>query len=534
MEAKQRRIQKEEKEAKDAPWKALMDAGDADDEKLREIGGYLEFKELQEYSRENIVIYKRINNYMIRWIISAGKVFEKHGYYFIPIRVVGSPMHKRSTIVYSIIYLELMKFPRSAIMGKEIESIWPFILYLLNNWIRHQFKVMGLVNERQLEEKILERKERIRQEMIDGKTVEEKNEEKNKERLRIRKELKKMTVEQRKEYDKLGFEEKEIKRYEEILNFSSEIEYDDLYDIFDDEFKNKKLKDSKSKEENNSINKVTQKEVYADNNIAQNPFETPFQQFLTEHTVKLPDSQTNRFKLLKNMQAKSYFELHAKELEIETIVLLNEERRKYKKLPPLTPLDYNCIDKAAIKIKTVLDTLSILRKMNGKWLVKRNIKDYSAMLQRNAKKLETMNIIWKVGTTFSPELMIAFKAAIIYPEKFNRDQVLIKKSLADQENLANEEIKEVDSDAEQSDKERKLAKDSKSRAKQNNEDENLIAKQMLSMHVGSVEEFLPNRVLFEQGQIKIDEYFFFVNVYFRRFNLDNIESCKFILSFFFR
>lgn len=341
LEAKQRRLLKEEKEARDAPWKALMNAGDADDEKLREIGGYLEFKELQEYSRENIVIYKRISNHMVRWIISAGKVFDKHGYFFIPIRIIGSPLSKRSTVVYSIIYLELMRFPRSAIMGKDIESIWPFMLYLLNNWIRHQFKVMGIVNEKQLEEKIFERKERIRQEMIDGKTAEEKKEEQGKERLRIRKELKKMTADQRKEYDKLGFEEKEIKRYEEILNFSSEIEYDDLYDIFDDDFKNKKNKEQKSIEGSKELSKLSQKEVYPDSNTRQDPFETPFQQFLAEHTVKLPDTQTNRFKLLKNMQAKSYFEIHAKELEIETIVLLNEERRKYKKLPPLTPLDYN-------------------------------------------------------------------------------------------------------------------------------------------------------------------------------------------------
>jgi len=76
------------------------------------------------------------------------------------------------------------------------------------------------------------------------------------------------------------------------------------------------------------------------------------------------------------MQAKNYFELNSKELGLNSIVIMNEERRKYKKLPPLTPLDYNCIDKAANKIKTVLDTLSIVRKVNGRALVKRNIKEY--------------------------------------------------------------------------------------------------------------------------------------------------------------
>lgn len=93
------------------------------------------------------------------------------------------------------------------------------------------------------------------------------------------------------------------------------------------------------------------------------------------------------------MQAKSYFEINAQELELDTIVMLNEERRKHKKLPPLTPLDYNCIDKAASKLKVVLDTMSIVRKMNGKALVKRHIKNYALELERNIHKRKTLDKI---------------------------------------------------------------------------------------------------------------------------------------------
>ena len=39
------------------------------------------------------------------------------------------------------------------------------------------------------------------------------------------------------------------------------------------------------------------------------------------------------------------------------IAYLNEERRKRKKLPPLSNLDYNCMDRASIKLKKVLDAL---------------------------------------------------------------------------------------------------------------------------------------------------------------------------------
>lgn len=297
QDAKQRRLEKEEREAKDAPWKALMAAEGEDDEKLREVGGYMEFKEFQEYSRENIVIYKRISNFMVRWIVSVGKVFDKHGYYFIPIRIIGSPMHKRSTIVYSIIYLELMKFPRSGIVGKDFETIWPFLLYLLNNWIRHQFNVMGFTNSKQLEEKIIERKQRKLTEMQDGKTIEEKQKEEKNEALRKRNQIKKLAIDQRKDYDELGFEEKEVKKYEEILNFSSEIEYDDAYDIFEDDNRSRKTNFNNTKTDNGE--KKTMKEVYPDVNVMKESGNEPFQQFLAEHTVKLPDTNTNQFKLLK-------------------------------------------------------------------------------------------------------------------------------------------------------------------------------------------------------------------------------------------
>lgn len=57
-----------------------------------------------------------------------------------------------------------------------------------------------------------------------------------------------------------------------------------------------------------------------------------------------------------------------------SIAYLNEERRKRKKLPPLSNLDYNCMDRASIKLKKVLDALQIERTMAGTRLVPRSIK----------------------------------------------------------------------------------------------------------------------------------------------------------------
>ena len=256
QEARERRIEKEKQEERDAPWKALMETDEKDEDKLRDIGGYLEFKELQEYSRENIVIYKRISNFMIRWIVSVGKVFDKHGYYFIPVKIIGSPMHQRSTIVYSMIYLEIMRFPRSAIVDKEFESIWPFLLYLLNNWIRHQLSVMGFTNSRELDTKILERRRETHEKQIANSDNKEEGIKQRDFNKRLK--LMEMTAEQRQKLELMGFEEKEAERYKEILNFSSEIEYDDAYDIFDDENENRN-EASKLREGDPKIKK---KEVY--------------------------------------------------------------------------------------------------------------------------------------------------------------------------------------------------------------------------------------------------------------------------------
>ena len=271
---------------------------------------------------------------------------------------------------------------------------------------------------------------------------------------------------------------------------------------------------------------TVKKEVYPDPKDKGDNLKTPFQQFLVEHTVKLPDSKTNQFKLLKNMQAKNYFEVNAKELGLENIVLMNEERRRYKKLPPLTPLDYNCIDKAASKIKTVLDTLSIVRKVNGKTLVKRNMKEHL----KAQTPLRTLEKATRVSTCFSPEFVINWESAIVYPDKFNRDQILIQKSLAIKEEQSHDEIKEVDSEHEETDPnhtEREQSSREMNSVSKAIEQEYEQQKEIsISKHVGSVEEFSPAKLLIEQGQVQLDEYDFFCNVYFRQFKLDHIENCK--------
>ena len=56
-----------------------------------------------------------------------------------------------------------------------------------------------------------------------------------------------------------------------------------------------------------------------------------------------------------------------------SIAIMNEHRRKKRSLPPLTAIDYNCMDRASLKLKMVLDTLDIERRISGSRLAPRNL-----------------------------------------------------------------------------------------------------------------------------------------------------------------
>lgn len=163
-----------------------------------------------------------------------------------------------------------------------------------------------------------------------------------------------------------------------------------------------------------------------------------------------------------------------------------------------------------------------MRKINGKAIVKRNIKEYSLELERYQKKREDFEFLIKVPSAFSSELVLAHKAAHVYPDKFNRDQMMVQKSLKTP-GLEDIKIDEADESAEQSEKETNKVKVEEVKLPENKPER-------LSVHVGSVEEFLGSRVLFEQGQMQVSDYNFFVNIYFRQFKLDHIRDCKLVLK----
>ena len=62
-----------------------------------------------------------------------------------PIKIIGEPLKSRNTIVVYIINLEMLKISKDFDKNFDFETIWPFILYLFNNWVRHQVQLVGLV-----------------------------------------------------------------------------------------------------------------------------------------------------------------------------------------------------------------------------------------------------------------------------------------------------------------------------------------------------------------------------------------------------
>lgn len=100
-----------------------------------------------------------------------------------------------------------------------------------------------------------------------------------------------------------------------------------------------------------------------------------FKAFLSDNVVRLPKPESNQNKLMKAM-SQSIYRLLAKEggLSSTHMALLNEERRKIKSMPPLSQIDYNCIDRAAIKLRLILDCLQLERRVSGVALVPRDLK----------------------------------------------------------------------------------------------------------------------------------------------------------------
>ena len=105
--------------------------------------------------------------------------------------------------------------------------------------------------------------------------------------------------------------------------------------------------------------------------IAEEKYIVNIQDFINEHYLYLPTHRRsgNAGALLRALQSKPYAEVekHGGPSR-KNMAYMNEERRKRMGLPPLTAIDYNCLERAAQKLKLVLDCVMLSRRMSG-WAV---------------------------------------------------------------------------------------------------------------------------------------------------------------------
>ena len=54
-------------------------------------------------------------------------------------------MNSRNIVITYVMNLELIKISKDIDKNFEFESIWPFILYLFNSWVRHQVQLVSFI-----------------------------------------------------------------------------------------------------------------------------------------------------------------------------------------------------------------------------------------------------------------------------------------------------------------------------------------------------------------------------------------------------
>ena len=82
----------------------------------------------------------------LKWTVIVGDAFVDitDNKVYIPIKIIGQPLNSRSLVVCYKMNLELLVIEKETLKYQNVETIWPVILYLFNNWVRHQFLLLQI------------------------------------------------------------------------------------------------------------------------------------------------------------------------------------------------------------------------------------------------------------------------------------------------------------------------------------------------------------------------------------------------------
>lgn len=142
-----------EDEGEDGPIEVVNEKTQAElDEEAKEIiqkknkfYGKEVIDRFKELSREPIVFIKGLGSDMpLKWTTIVGDAFVElaDNKVFIPVKIIGQPLRSRSIVVSYSMNLELLVIEKETLKYSKVETIWPVILYLFNNWVRHQFLLL--------------------------------------------------------------------------------------------------------------------------------------------------------------------------------------------------------------------------------------------------------------------------------------------------------------------------------------------------------------------------------------------------------
>jgi DNA-binding PadR family transcriptional regulator len=123
------------------------------------------------------------------------------------------------------------------------------------------------------------------------------------------------------------------------------------------------------------VEKEIQQEKEQRERLAAERYAINIKEFINENFLYLPaNKESSSYKLLKALQSSGYSEFEKKSgVTRKNMAHMNEERRRRLNLPPLTSIDYNCIERAAQKLKLVIDCLMLSRRMSGDALIPKDI-----------------------------------------------------------------------------------------------------------------------------------------------------------------
>ena len=156
------------------------------------------------------------------------------------------------------------------------------------------------------------------------------------------------------------------------------------------------------------------------------PILDKFASFLTSQNVSLPKDHGRQVELLKAMKESVYSLLEKRGgLSKLNIAIMNEHRRKKRELPPLTAVDYNCMDRASLKLKMVLDTLAIERRISGLTVMPRNLAVLRRLRDYDEKRRVHYYDVVTRPTYLSIRLMLMWGPNLEIDPKINPNSIMI-------------------------------------------------------------------------------------------------------------